>query len=70
MDFKTEVVPALLGANLSVFSHTFGTKKVNITTLQRRKKILKSCARKLRSPGSGAASPKLKYIQGPVHDLC
>ena len=42
MDFKTEVVPALLGANLSVFSHTFGTKKVNITTLQRRKKILKS----------------------------
>ena len=42
MDFKTEVVPALLGANLSVFSHTFGTKKVNITTLQIRKKILKS----------------------------
>ena len=42
MDFKTDVMPTLLRENLAVFSYKFGTKKVDISTLQRRKRIVKS----------------------------
>ena len=48
MDFKTDVMPTLLRENLAVFSYKFGTKKVNITTLQRRKKSL-NLAKKLQN---------------------
>ena len=42
MDFKTDVMPTLLRENLAVFWYNFGTKKVDISTLQRRKRIVKS----------------------------
>ena len=42
MDFKTDVMPTLLRENLAIFSYKFGTKKVDISTLQRRKRIVKS----------------------------